>query len=158
VPYLPFFVMWVGLRIADENSLRRRASAVLGLALFFGATAVGALHLPDHWIKPALRDRHAFEFELAFRPDDIFERLYPSLNGMDAVALDGYSLARVFDLELKRRLGKGAPPLLVAGKGVRFGRVFDFTSPWRELDGKNILLIARGEWSPHDWARFFETT
>lgn len=158
IPYLPYFVMWIGLRVADEASLRRRAAGVMTVSLVLGAVAVASLHSPDSTIQPALRGRHAFEYELAFRTDALIERLTPSLGGMQAVALDGYSLASVFDLELRRRMGEAAPRLLVMGTGSRFGRVFDFTSRWRELEGKNILLIARGEWSPHDFARFFETT
>lgn len=157
IPYVPFFVLWMGLRIGSEISIRRRMTGVMLTSFVLGLAAVGALEAPDRMIQPLLRGRHAFEFELAFRTDNVLERIYPSLNGMEAVALDGYSLASVFDLELKRRLGGSAPTLLVMGTGSRFGRVFDFTAPWKELNGKNILMIARSEWSPHDWARFFES-
>jgi hypothetical protein len=158
IPYLPFFVLWMGLRIRDRDSLHRRAAGVMMVSFLLGLAAIGALESPDQLIKPALRGRHTFEYELAFRTDDIFDRIYPSLNGMEAVALDGYSLASVFDLEFKRRLGRTSPTLLVMGTGSRFGRVFDFTSPWKELNGKNVLMIARSEWSPYDWSRFFEST
>ncbi|MBS1959091.1 MAG: glycosyltransferase family 39 protein [Bdellovibrionales bacterium] len=158
VPYLPFFVMWVGVRVASPDSLERRALGIMTVSLILTITATIALNRPEDVLKPALHGRHQFEFELAFRPQEMIDNLVPSLNGMDAVALDGYSLASVFDLEFKRRLVTTPPQLLVMGTGSRFGRAYDFTSDWKNLNGKNIMMLARGEWSAHDWSRFFEAT
>lgn len=158
VPYMPFFVIWVGLRVNSVRGLKWRAWGVLLIASVIGTFGLGVIQTPDTTLKLLLQGRHAFEYELAVRPDPFFEQLQPSLNGMHVIALEGYSLASVYHFESQRRWKSEALPVTVFGSTSRFGRVFDFSTPWNSFEGKNILFLARSEWSSHDFARFFETT
>ncbi len=166
-PYLPFFMMWIGLRYPVEElqqKLRKMLYWTYALAMIVAIT----LFFPDSTIQKWTKDRFGLDYQIAFNGSEYSEKIASELNTSswgetDLVVTDGYSQASVLDQELhrffrKNQIGAGLiiPPVTVWGSGSRFGRVFDWTVDFLDFEGKNLAMISKSPIQEYRWNPFFE--
>jgi hypothetical protein len=166
-PYLPFFMMWIGLRHpieALQHKLRQMMYWTYALAMI----VLLVLFFPDSFIKKWALQRFGLDYQIAMKGPQFAEKVAVELNTAswgetDLVVADGYSHASVLDQELHRFFDQNhfteksiVPPVGVWGGGSRFGRVFDWTVDFLDYEGKNLTLISRSPVADHHWNPYFE--
>lgn len=164
ISYLPFFVMWVGLKL-NELQLRRMfyfaVSASIVLASFVGL----GITVGSPVLESKLNSRHKLDFAMSTQPkmwvEKIFEfekRALPASNYSKRIwVIDSYTLASQLEIALKRFFPIEAQNIEIGvwDQGVRFGRVFDWSVNWKDHEGKSVLVFSRGEIPAWNWNEFF---
>lgn len=79
---------------------------------------------------------------------ELVQALQPALEGVHQVATDGYTQASVLSYALGR-------PVAVWGVGSKFGRLDDWATDWRALEGKDVAIVMRGKPSATGFASHF---
>ncbi len=153
---LPFFTVWAGCRLGDSELKR----ALGGLMAFTGGLALVAvltLQYPAKLLGPFFENRFRFEYNLATAPEKFVESALSDVAASSFVFTEGYTFSSILNYEFQRfgrTHGLALPEVSVWGSGSRFGRVFDWTTDFKALEGKRIIIITPG-WFAQTWASYF---
>jgi hypothetical protein len=154
---LPFFVMWSGLRLGEA----KLKSALQFLIPTTGTLALAALviSIAPSILQPFFKNRLQFEFAQLSHRREFIQAILPDIRANDGVFTEGYTFSSILNYDLQRyarETRQTIPEISVWGSGSRFGRAFDWTSDFKALDGKRILIITPG-WLPGDiWPPYFK--
>jgi hypothetical protein len=150
----PYFVGWSVLYFSEAR---------IRMAAYFSGASSGmiafllivAFLFPDSVLSHFFKGQRAFEFQLLNHPNAFVVELKPELEGVSEVFLGGYTLAAEFD-DVFRRFDQKIP-VSVWAEGSRFGRVFDWTTDFSNLEGKRIAVLTAGPFFPEERQHYFSS-
>ncbi len=157
--YLPFFVLWVGIKM-EPTVARSQFKWVGAFSAVIGIACVLILLSPE-WVKQeVLKGRFKLDIELAQGGSTLVEQITPLLDGVDGLFTDAYVYSSTLDYQL-RRFGAIHSQSRIKGVGFwgpgsRFGRVFDWTNHFADLEGKTLLLFSGVPPSVEGFQSFFD--
>ena len=142
--FLPAVVLWLALE-QGSRALARSGRILAGFALLHGVLAIAAAAAPLH-VWSGVRGLY---------PSLVFLTETKALLGSVAQEAGGFELASnayAPAAVLGFHSGKNVP---VFGMGSTHARQDDFLTDWRAYDGRNIVIVQRGEASRDDYVPYF---
>ncbi|MBC7397524.1 MAG: glycosyltransferase family 39 protein [Bdellovibrionales bacterium] len=156
---LPFFTIWAGCRLGDSElrrALRDLMAFTGGLTLF----AVLTLAFPGKILAPFFEHRFHFEYSLATHPEEFVETVLKDVKSTPLAFTEGYTFSSILNYEMQKYAKAHhitLPEVSVWGSGSRFGRVFDWSTDFKVLDGKKLIIITPGFLIKEKWTAYFNT-
>ena len=153
---LPFFVMWVGLRLSRVELSKCFDTLTIATGLLSVVMLMVGLS-PERTLGYFFQHRFQFEFAQITHKDEWVDALFPDARRADAIFTEGYTFSSVLNFDLQQyalKNGIALPEVSVWGSGSRFGRVFDWTTDFSRLDGKNLMIVTPGPF-PETWSHYF---
>jgi hypothetical protein len=154
---LPFFVMWSGIRLTEAR-LKNALQFLIPTTGFLAVVAL-VISIAPSILQPIFKNRLQFEFAHLTHRQEFVQAVLPDIRANDGVFTEGYTFSSILNYDLQRyarATKQKIPEISVWGSGSRFGRAFDWTSDFKALDGKRILIITPG-WLPGDiWPPYFK--
>jgi hypothetical protein len=154
---LPFFVMWVGLKL-NESDLERFTKILGGFTGFLSLAILIVLVAPEKTIGSFFENRFQFEFAQINHREEMMDAIMPDVKSADGIFTEGYTFSSILNFDLKSYASKHhlkISDVSVWGSGSRFGRAFDWTENFSALDGKKLVIITPGPFSINFWAHYF---
>ncbi len=153
----PFFSAWAACKL--ERVRLRRAFL---LSAFVAATLASVVSvsflMPERFVHPEVKQRFPFEFGVITGAPEFVPQIEAQTEGSSALLFQSYGLASLVHYEFLRFGNPGRTPAFgVAMSGSRFGRVFDFTTDWAELEGKTVSIIKTGDPESAKFAPYFRS-
>ncbi len=152
---LPYFVIWASLRIEDLKKVLRNLMICSGV---ISVLAITALSAPNLFLAKIFEHRLMFEYKLLTHPNEFVENVLPEISHADLVFTEGYTLSSILNYDFQKYARQNdltLPSVSVWGEGSRFGRVYDWTTDFKELVGKDFVILTPGSFDAERWSPYF---
>lgn len=145
LPFLPALVLSVALAL-DRGALRWSVRIFALLAALHMAAIVAVAAAPlDFWQSSRFYSRLVFPGRIA----ELAAAIAPARTGM-ALAADSYASAALLEYHWRE-------PVAVFGRGTSHARQDDIDTDWRDLDGKDLMILRRDAPLIQDYAPYFRS-
>ncbi len=153
---IPFFAGWSVLRAGERRGLWSLRIA-MAMSFLFSSALIGSMAFPREVLGGFFMQRNHSEFVAITSKGAMTASFAGHLAGTKAFFIDNYSLASFFHVEFRNHPdARSLPPVNSWMTGSRFGRAFDWTVRWAELEGQEISFFRYGHGGASDLAPYFD--
>lgn len=143
--FVPFTLIWLGLRL-QPSGLRRLGMLFTGFAALHVLAILVVSRIPlETWQKSRLYDGIVLTFE-----HQALERELEPFRKDWVLAMESYSNAVTLGYNLRQYV-------IVFGPGSSHARQDDMNTDFRQLAGKDILILRKSEPNLDDYRRYFQS-
>jgi hypothetical protein len=143
--FYPFFYLLLSLYLSREELLKSLKFMAWFSALHLAAIAVIAMLPMETWKQHKLYDGIVFMFQ----NDAVVEKLRPFEKSF-VLAADGYTPAAIASYHLGRNF-------IVFGEGSHYARQDDMITDFRQLEGRDFLILKKSAPDLMQYAPYFES-